>query len=94
MKNFYIFGLIKSITFMKYHFLLSFYLTDAAEGWAQLSLLSVVFLAGTLTGMVALISLAWAGVARLRLDRLVRYDSAILGGVLILLGAIVVALET
>jgi hypothetical protein len=43
--------------------------------------------------MIGLISLAWAGVARLRLDRLVRYDSAILGGVLIALGVIVLVLE-
>ncbi|MDO9472449.1 MAG: hypothetical protein Q7J28_05285 [Caulobacter sp.] len=87
-------GLVGLLALSPGEVLLSFYLTDAAHGWAQLTLLSVVFLAGTLAGMVGLISLAWAGVARLRLDRLVRYDSAILGGVLIALGVIVVVLET
>ena len=87
-------GLVGLLALSPGEVLLSFYLTDAAQGWVQLSLLSAVFLAGTLAGMVGLISLAWAGVARLRLDRLVRYDSAILGGVLIALGVIVVILET
>jgi hypothetical protein len=87
-------GLIGLLALSPGEVLLSFYLTDGAHGVAQLTLLSAVFLAGTLAGMVGLISLAWAGVARLRLDRLVRYDSAILGGVLITLGVIVVILET
>ncbi len=87
-------GLIGLLALSPGEVLLSFYLTDAAHGWAQLTMLSVVFLAGTLAGMIGLISLAWAGVARMRLDRLARYDSAILGGVLIALGVIVVVLET
>ncbi len=87
-------GLVGLLALSPGEVLLSFYLTDAAQGVAQLTLLSLVFLAGTLAGMVGLISLAWAGVARLRLDRLARYDSAILGGVLIALGVIVLALET
>ncbi len=87
-------GLVGLLALSPGEVLLSFYLTDAAHGWAQVTLLSVVFLAGTLAGMVGLISLAWAGVARLRLDRLVRYDSAILGGVLIALGVIVMVFET
>lgn len=87
-------GLVGLLALSPGEVLLSFYLTDAAHGWAQLTMLSVVFLAGTLAGMIGLISLAWAGVARLRLDRLMRYDSAILGAVLIALGAIVVVLET
>lgn len=87
-------GLVGLLALSPGEVLLSFYLTDGPHGWAQLTMLSVVFLAGTLAGMVGLISLAWAGVARFRLDRLVRYDSAILGGVLIALGALVVLVET
>lgn len=87
-------GLVGLLALSPGEVLLSFYLTDAAQDWTRLTLLSVVFLAGTLAGMAGLISLAWAGVARLRLDRLARYDSAILGGVLIALGVIVVVLET
>lgn len=87
-------GLVGLLALSPGEVLLSFYLTDAAHGWTQLALLSGVFLAGTLVGMVGLISLVWAGVARMRLDRLARYDSAILGGVLIALGVIVLVLET
>lgn len=87
-------GLVGLLALSPGEVLLSFYLTDAPHGWVQLTLLSAVFLAGTLTGMMGLISLAWAGVARLRLDRLVRYDSAILGGVLVALAVLVLIVET
>ena len=70
--------------------LLSFYLTGDTHGWAGLALLSAMFLIGTLAGMVALISLTWAGMAHFRMDRLARYESAILGAVLVALGVAVV----
>ena len=87
-------GLVSLLALSPGEVLLSFYLTDAPHSWAGLTLLSVVFLAGTLVGMVGLISLSWVGLARFKLERLVRYDSAILGGVLILLGIAVLVLET
>jgi hypothetical protein len=87
-------GLVGLLALSPGEVLLSFYLTGAPHGWPGVALLSAVFLAGTLAGMAALISLVWAGVARFRLDRLVRYDSAILGGVLMLLGVAVLVLET
>ncbi len=87
-------GLVGLLALSPGEVLLSFYLTGAPHGWAGLTLLSAVFLAGTLAGMVGLISFSWVGLARFRLERLVRYDSAILGGVLILLGVAVLVLET
>lgn len=87
-------GLVSLLALSPGEVLLSFYLTGAPHGWAGLSMLSVVFLAGTLVGMAGLISLSWVGLARFRLERLVRYDSAILGGVLVLLGFAVLVLES
>lgn len=83
-------GLVGTLALSPGEVLLSFYLTGDTHGWPGLALLSLVFLAGTLAGMTALIALTWAGLARFRLDRLARYESAILGAVLLLLGVAVV----
>lgn len=87
-------GLVGLLALSPGEVLLSFYLTGAPHGWIGLTTLTAVFLAGTMLGMIGLISLSWAGMARFRLDRLARYDSAILGGVLLLLGVAVLVLET
>jgi putative Mn2+ efflux pump MntP len=83
-------GVVAALALSPGEVLLSFYLTGDTHGWPGLALLSVMFLAGTLAGMVALIAVTWAGMAHFRMDRLARYESAILGAVLLLLGVAVV----
>ncbi|MDP1738613.1 MAG: hypothetical protein Q8L23_14375 [Caulobacter sp.] len=83
-------GVVGALALSPGEVLLSFYLTGDTHGWAGLALLSAMFLIGTLAGMAALISLTWAGMAHFRMDRLARYESAILGAVLLLLGVAVV----
>lgn len=83
-------GLVGALALSPGEVLLSFYLTGDTHGWAGLILLSAMFLIGTFAGMVVLISLTWAGMAHFRLDRLARYESAILGAVLVALGVAVV----
>ncbi|MFA7263608.1 MAG: hypothetical protein WC068_11365 [Caulobacter sp.] len=83
-------GVVGALALSPGEVLLSFYLTGDTHGWAGLALLSAMFLIGTLAGMVALISLTWAGMAHFRMDRLARYESAILGAVLVALGVAVV----
>ncbi|MDP1630687.1 MAG: hypothetical protein Q8L66_04630 [Caulobacter sp.] len=86
-------GLVGTLALSPGEVLLSFYLTGDTHGWPGLVLLSTMFLAGTLVGMIAVITLTWAGLARFRLDRLARYESAILGGVLIALGVVVMVFK-
>lgn len=86
-------GVVGALALSPGEVLLSFYLTGDTHGWPGLALLSTVFLAGTLAGMVALIALTWAGMAHFRMDRLARYESAILGAVLVLLGVAVVVFQ-
>ena len=83
-------GVVGALALSPGEVLLSFYLTGDSHGWPGLVLLSTVFLIGTLAGMVALISLTWAGMAHFRMERLARYESAALGAVLIALGVAVV----
>ncbi|MFZ4605703.1 MAG: hypothetical protein ACOYM5_05540 [Caulobacter sp.] len=83
-------GVVAALALSPGEVLLSFYLTGDSHGWPGLILLSAMFLAGTLAGMVALISLTWAGMGHFRLDRLARYESAVLGAVLVALGVAVV----
>lgn len=83
-------GVVGALALSPGEVLLSFYLTADTHGWPGLALLSAMFLIGTLAGMVALISLTWAGMAHFRMDRLARYESAILGAVLVTLGVAVV----
>lgn len=87
-------GVVGALALSPGEVLLSFYLTGDTHGWPGLVALSAVFLAGTLAGMVALISLTWAGMAHFRMDRLARYESAILGAVLVTLGVAVVVFQT
>lgn len=72
--------------------LLPLYLGAAPQGAWVLAALSLALLAGTLIGMVGLVALARAGVALFRLERLARYEGAILGLALIAL-AIAVGLH-
>jgi putative Mn2+ efflux pump MntP len=87
-------GVVGALALTPGEVLLSFYLTGDTHGWPGLVLLSGMFLAGTLAGMAALIAVTWAGMAHFRMDRLARYESAILGAVLVLLGVAVVVFQT
>lgn len=86
-------GVVGALALSPGEVLLSFYLTGDTHGWPGLVLLSAVFLVGTLAGMAALIAVTWAGMAHFRMDRLARYESAILGTVLVLLAIAVVVFQ-
>lgn len=83
-------GVVAALALSPGEVLLSFYLTGDTHGWPGLALLSAMFLVGTLAGMVILISLTWVGMTHFRMDRLARYESAVLGAVLVALGVAVV----
>jgi hypothetical protein len=87
-------GLVATLAISPGEVLLSFYLTGDAHGWPGLALLSLVFFVGTFAGMALLITLAWEGLARFRIDRLARYESAILGVALLAIGVAVMVFRT
>ena len=82
-------GLVLMMAVTPGEVLLPIYLSSATEGVMALGLLTVAFAAGTVLGMTLLAALASAGYSILRLERWARYEGAILGVALILIGFLV-----
>lgn len=73
---------------------LPYYLAGMKHGWGAFLLLSIVLLAATAAGMLLFTGLSLAGVRRLNLDWLERYEETILGAALVLVGLAVAFLKT
>lgn len=82
-------GLVLMMAVTPGEVLLPIYLSSATEGAWALLLLTLTFAAGTVLGMTLLAALATAGYSILRLERWARYEGAILGAALILIGLLV-----
>lgn len=82
-------GLIAMLAVSPGEVLLPIYLGAAEEGLAVLALLTLAFAGGTILGMAILSMLARAGASILRLERWARFEGAVLGVALIVLGLLV-----
>lgn len=82
-------GLVLMMAVTPGEVLLPIYLSSATEGVMALALLTLSFAGGTVLGMTLLAALASAGYSILRLERWARYEGAILGVALILIGFLV-----
>jgi nickel/cobalt exporter len=89
-----ILGLLTLLTFSPCEVFLPVYLSGIRYGWPGFALLSLVLAGATFTGMMLFTSLAAAGLQRFRLELLERYEGAIVGTLLCLLGLAVMFLET
>jgi len=69
------------------------YLAGVQHGWVAFALLSLILLLATAAGMLLFTGLSLAGANRLKLAGLEKYEQAILGGALILLGVAVMVFE-
>jgi hypothetical protein len=86
-------SLLALLTFSPCEGFLPVYLSGIRYGWAGFVLLSAVLAAATLAGMVAFTALSLAGAARFKPQALEKYESAILGALLCLLGVVLILLE-
>jgi len=86
-------SLIAMLTFSPCEGFLPIYLTAWPYGWMAFAVLSVVLAVGTLAGMMLFTGLTFAGIQKLELPWLERFEHLILGGVLVLLGIAVVFLH-
>jgi hypothetical protein len=82
-------GLVAIMALSPGEVLLPIYLSAADEGLTLLALLTVCFLLGTLAGMVLLTLAVRAGASVLKVERWARYEGAVLGVALIILGLLV-----
>jgi ABC-type nickel/cobalt efflux system permease component RcnA len=87
-------GLITLLTLSPCEAFLPVYVSAARFGWSGFALSSAVLAVATIAGMVTFTSLTLAGLERVRLDALEKYEGIILGCVLILLGVAFVVLES
>lgn len=81
-----ILGLFALLTFSPCEGFLPVYLSGIAYGWLGFAVLSGVLAVATITGMVVFTWLTLAGLERLQLEFLERYESGILGAVILALG--------
>jgi nickel/cobalt exporter len=88
-----ILSLLTLLTFSPCEGFLPVYLSGIQYGWRGFALLSAVLAAATLAGMVLFTWLTLHGLQRIRLGALERFEGAILGGLLCVLGVAVMVFE-
>lgn len=88
-----IIGLLALLTFSPCEGFLPVYLSGIQYGWAGFAILSVILAAATMAGMIFFTWLTLAGLERVRLEVLEKYEAGILGALLIVLGLIVIIFE-
>lgn len=86
-------GLILVLTFSPCEAFLPVFLANVQYGWGGFALLSLILMVGTGLAMMLFTSLCLAGADWLKLERLERYEAALVGVVLCVLG-VFVALES
>jgi hypothetical protein len=88
-----ILGLLALLTFSPCEGFLPIYLSGLSYGWSGFLVLSAVLAVATLASMVLFTWLTLDGLEHVRFSVLERYESGILGGLLILLGIAIVVFE-
>jgi ABC-type nickel/cobalt efflux system permease component RcnA len=86
-------GLFALLTFSPCEAFLPVFLMGAQYGWIGFALLSAILAIATVAGMVVFTWLTLAGVEKLKLRNLEKFESGILGGVLCLLGMLIILFE-
>jgi ABC-type nickel/cobalt efflux system permease component RcnA len=88
-----IIGLLALLTFSPCEGFLPVYLSGIQYGWPGFILLSTILALATMAGMIFFTWLTLAGLERIRLEVLEKYEAGILGALLIVLGFIVIIFE-
>ena len=86
-------GLLALLTFSPCEGFLPVYLSGIKYGWFGFAFLSVILAVATVAGMVVFTWLTLAGIERLRLKALEKYEAAVLGGLLCVLGLLIILFE-
>lgn len=85
--------LLALLTFSPCEAFVGFYAVGIRYGWMGFVLLTVVFLIGTVAGMTVFTWLGIAGIRRVKLDLLEKYEHGLIGALLCIIGVLVVLFE-
>jgi ABC-type nickel/cobalt efflux system permease component RcnA len=86
-------GLLLLLTLSPCEGFLPVYLSGIQYGWGGFAFLSLTLAAATMSGMIFFTWLTLAGMKHLRLEVLEKYETGILGSLLVVLGLIVLVFE-
>jgi len=86
-------SLLTLLTFSPCEAFLPIYASGVRYGWAGFALLTAILSVGTVLGMVIFTWLTLAGVARIKLGLLEKYESGLIGALLCTVGALIILLE-
>lgn len=87
-------SLLALLTFSPCEGFLPVYVSGVQYGWSGFFLLTLILSLATVVGMVIFTALTLAGMERLKLEFMEKYESGILGGLLVLLGFMIIFFET
>lgn len=86
-------SLLALLTFSPCEGFLPVYVSGVRYGWSGFFLLTLILSVATVAGMVAFTWLTLAGIEKLNLKLLEKYESGVLGGLLCLLGLLIIFFE-
>ena len=89
-----ILSLLAFLTFSPCEGFVPFYVSGIRYGWAGFAVLTAVLSLATVAGMVIFTSLTLAGLSKIRLGILEKYESAVMGVLLCAVGVFIIIVET
>ncbi|MFL6589089.1 MAG: hypothetical protein ACJ8M4_02845 [Chthoniobacterales bacterium] len=89
-----ILSLLAFLTFSPCEGFVPFYVSGIRYGWAGFAVLTAVLSVATVAGMIIFTSLTLAGLGKIKLGFLEKYESVIMGVLLCAVGILIIAFET
>ena len=86
-------SLLALLTFSPCEAFLPIYASGVRYGWSGFALLTAILSVGTVAGMVLFTSLTLAGVQKIKLTLLEKYESGLIGGLLCVVGLLIMLFE-
>jgi nickel/cobalt transporter (NicO) family protein len=86
-------SLLALLTFSPCEAFLPIYASGVRYGWSGFALLTVILSLGCVAGMVIFTALTLAGVRRIKLGLLEKYESGLMGGLLCVIGVLIILFE-
>ncbi len=86
-------GLLALLTFSPCEAFLPIYASGVRYGWAGFALLTAILSIGCVTGMVIFTALTLAGVRKIKLGLLEKYESGLMGFLLCVIGVLIILFE-